>query len=253
VISGLPWAAIGVIVLELLVIVFLVLRLRRPIQSDPSLSGRLIRSAELERKQLAHQLHGDLGQRLSLASLELDTYRNELQDPASPEFSRLGNMIRDLNQLTSDVHDLSHQLYSSKLQHLGLEAAVRELCRHTARRHQLEIDLVTEAIPESLPDDLALCYYRILQDALDNVVKHSLAKRAEVALVNQAGVLRMSVSDSGVGFDSFSTTQGLGLAKMREWIRLLGGSFHLESKSGQGARISVEIPLPPNLPGELSA
>lgn len=252
-ISGLAWTGVAIIVLQLVVIVFLALRLRRPIQSDPSLGGRLIRAAELDRKQVAHQLHGDLGQRLSLASLELDTYRNEPQDPASPESSRLGNIIRDLNQLTSDVHDLSNQLYSSKLQHLGLEAAARDLCRRTARKHQLEIDLVTEAIPESLPDELALCFYRILQDALDNVVKHSHAKRAEVTLVNKADLLRMSVADAGVGFDSSVSTPGLGLAKMREWVRLLAGSFQLEVKPGQGTRISVAVPLSQSLSHELPA
>lgn len=131
--------------------------------------------------------------------------------------------------LAIDIHGLSHQLHSSKLRHLGLHSAMRELCAQMSRQHGIEVNLIANPMPENISQDRALCLYRVTQDALKNAVKHSGAPRIEVELAAEDGLRRMLVRDDGQGFDVNHYHPGLELASMRERLRMIGGVLDVRS------------------------
>jgi signal transduction histidine kinase len=161
----------------------------------------------------------------------------------------LGGRIHELSarvkQLSSSVHGLSHQLHPSKLEQLGLLAAVRGLCQELTQSHKLPIAFTHQDVPETLREDTALCLYRIVQEALGNVLKHSGATHAWVELTHRAGTVYLQVTDDGVGFDAKSVDRngGLGLVSMRERLRLVQGQITFGSQQSIGTRIAVSIPL----------
>jgi signal transduction histidine kinase len=154
--------------------------------------------------------------------------------------------LRRTKELSSDVHRLSHQLHPSILQHLGLVAAARSFCKEISDQHAVKIELVHHEVPRSLPSDVALCLYRIVQEALRNVVKHSSAKSARVEITKNASELKLRISDNGIGFDpdSDQTRHGLGLLSMRERLRQVDGAISFTRNKPTGTRIDVRIPIP---------
>jgi len=206
---------------------------------EPSLSGRLITLAEEERKRLARELHDDIGQRISLLAVELDLLTVEQDCPNSVR-DKLNQALGELKELASDVHNLSHRLHSSKLQHLGLPIALKEVCRHMATQHHIDIDLNADDASSALPEDVSLCFYRVAQEALNNAVKHSHSKRVEVRLENDESRVRLQVRDFGVGFDPSAQVQGLGLAAMQERLNLVGGTLAIRSLAGSGTELTAE-------------
>jgi PAS domain S-box-containing protein len=210
------------------------------------LTGRLIETQELERRRVARELHDDINQGLALLSVEIDLLGRK--PPATP--AEFADRVRDLSarvqEVSSAVHDLSHQLHPSKLEQLGLVAAVRGLCREVKQHHGLEVTFTSRDVPEAIPEATALCLYRIAQEALRNVIKHSGAAHAAVELTGAAGRVRLRVSDDGAGFDPASAhrTGGLGLVGMRERLNLVGGEMAVDSRPGGGTRIDVRAPGP---------
>jgi signal transduction histidine kinase len=234
------------IVAQLALIIILVMEMHRRKKSDSTiknLSGRLINAGEEERKRIARELHDDIGQRLSLLSIELDGMERELPANQVAEREALSHSLQQINELVTDVHNLSHQLHSSKLQMLGLPVALREICRQVGSQHEIEIELTADDIPSPLPEDLALCFYRVAQEALNNSVKHSAATRAEVRVAVCDGTLKMTIKDDGTGFDPAVAARGLGLATMRERLRLVGGDLVVSSKLGQGTEVTAQARL----------
>jgi two-component system sensor histidine kinase UhpB len=140
---------------------------------------------------------------------------------------------------------LCGQLHSSKLEHLGLVPAVRDLCIGMAERHSFKIDFSARSLTRILPEDLALCIFRICQESLANVVKHSRCSRVKVRLAVKKGSLELSVIDDGVGFDSTAGVgKGLGLISMQERASMLGGRFSIASATGAGTAVLARVPLP---------
>jgi signal transduction histidine kinase len=209
------------------------------------LTGRLLRAQEMERRRLARELHDDLSQNLALLSVEMELLG---QRPLEQD-GRLGEKMQELSglvkHLTSYVHGLSHQLHQSKLEQLGLVAAVRSMCREQAAGHGLLIEFTDGQSPRAIPDDAALCLYRIVQEALRNIIKHSGARRVGVDLGGAAGVVDLVIVDDGAGFDPrlADGKGGLGLVSMRERLRLVGGEIAIASKPGAGTSIVVRVPL----------
>ena len=206
---------------------------------EPGLSGRLITLAEEERKHLARELHDDIGQRLSLLAVELDLLTIEQEFEGSVR-DKLKQALAELKELTTDVHNLSHRLHSSKLQHLGLPVALKEVCRQIARQHDIEIELQAADPSSSLPEDVSLCFYRVAQEALSNVVKHSQSKRVEVHLSSSGGHVLLQIKDFGVGFNPATQIDGLGLATMQERLRMVGGILSIRSAAGNGTELTAE-------------
>lgn len=204
-----------------------------------TLTARLIHVAEEERKRLARELHDDIGQRLSLLAVSLDIVKNETR-AGDPIREKLEESLRELQELAEDVHNLSHRLHSSKLQHLGLPAALKEVCRQIGGQHHVEIDLQTANPCPSLSDDVSLCFYRVAQEALNNAVKHSRSKRIEVHLGSARERVWLQVKDFGVGFNPAVKADGLGLATMQERLRMVGGKLSIKSVTGGGTELIAE-------------
>ena len=210
-----------------------------------SLSGRLIHAQEAERIRLARELHDDLSQSLALLAIELDMFGRG-QPAANGEVSeRMRDLSGQVKILSSSVHRISHELHPAKLEQLGLVAAVRGFCREIGEARNLAIELETRDVPRDLPSDIALCLYRIVQEGLQNVIKHSGCGAAKVELTPNDNELCLIVSDQGCGFDSIAVTNhgSLGLVSMRERARLVRGQISIESRKGAGTRILVRVPL----------
>ena len=210
------------------------------------LSARLISAHEDERSRIARELHDDFNQRLALLAVDLERFHDGLPDPQESLVDGLASLLRRTKELSSDVHRLSHQLHPSILQHLGLVAAARSFCKEISEQHDVQIELAHHEIPRSLPGDVALCLYRIIQEALRNVIKHSGAESARVDITKSARELKMQISDNGIGFDpeGDQTRCGLGLLSMRERLRLVNGTISFMRVEPVGMRIDVRVPIP---------
>lgn len=233
--------SVAVFALQFLLIVKLKIEGRRRQRSESELkrlSGRLINAGEQERKRIARELHDDIGQRLAMISLELDSQKDEAN-----EQDWVNQTLREVHELSTDVHDLSHQLHSSRLEALGLEGALRTLCQQLARQHQIDIRYSGENVPFPLAEDTALCFYRVAQEALNNSIKYSGSERADLRIFTDDGSLRMTIRDYGCGFSTAGAASGLGLATMRERLRLEEGRLLINSKPGKGTEVTAEVRL----------
>jgi signal transduction histidine kinase len=142
---------------------------------------------------------------------------------------------------------MAHGLHPAKLDQLGLAAATTGHCRDVERAHAIAVQCECRDVPRWLPPHVARCVYRVTQEALQNVVKHSGAKRASVELTAADGEIRLSITDDGKGFDfeSARAEAGLGLISMRERVQLVQGQIEWRSQPGGGTRVDVHVPLPP--------
>lgn len=208
------------------------------------LGGRLIAAQEDERSRIARELHDNLNQAMALFSIELEQLAQKI-----PEKGKLKPRVKALwikaQEISAEIHRLSYQLHPSKLDHLGLAAALRSFCNELAELEGLKVEFRDVGFPAILPKEVTLCVFRIAQEALRNVVKHSGVQHAEVVLEKTDMAVRLSVSDVGCGFDTESDrmTSGLGFISMRERLRLVGGQVLVRSRPPQGTRIEVSVPL----------
>ena len=220
------------------------LRLARDAQMQ--LSGRLIDAQEKERSRLASELHDDFSQRLALLALGLENASEALPDSPRVAKQQLQELMNSAGELGADIHTVSHRLHSATLDSLGLGPGVGSLCKEFTDRYGIEIDYSADNIPSIVDADVALCLFRIVQEALQNLRKHSGAARAEVSLIKRADRIFVSIFDQGKGFDmtDMKAHEGLGVQSMGERARLLRGHFKIHSKPGRGTRVEVAIPLP---------
>jgi len=207
------------------------------------LSGRLINAAEQERARLARELHDDVTQRLAL--LAIDAGREERNSAGGARSATMKAMREGLIRLSEDVHALSYRLHPSLLEDLGLIEALKSECDSFSRTCPTRLDASTQDVPERLPQDVALCLFRIAQEGLRNVGRHAKATRAEVRLHRLDGGLELVIKDDGTGFDAARHRNGtsLGLASMRQRAFLLGGKVKIDSSPGRGAVVTAWVPL----------
>jgi signal transduction histidine kinase len=236
----------GLVLLQSILIIHLLLERRKRRQSDQALrvmTKRVIDASEEERRHIARELHDDFCQRLSLISFQIGSAGVESQSGDVAEQHDLDGPLRELDSLITDVHHLSHRLHSSKLEHLGLKFAMAELCRQISQKHDLQIDLRTDQLSTTPPRDISLCLYRVAQEALNNVIKHSGANSARIVLSETNGRLGMEITDSGKGFDPATVPTGLGLTAMAERVRIVDGDFKIKSRPGTGTTITTTIKI----------
>jgi len=200
------------------------------------LPARLIQAQEEERHRLARELHDDIGQRLSMLMVEMEHINRELPVISGGLIGGLRGALQEIDELITDVHQLSHQLHSSKLQYLGLKSALTELCEQITTQHGIEVDQQLEEVP-GLSPEVQLCLYRVAQEALSNVAKHSNSSHAVLRLTATDDIAKLAVEDNGVGFDPAASAAGLGLASMRERLRSIRGELQIISKPGEGTRL----------------
>ncbi len=220
------------------------LRLARDEQAR--LSGRLINAQEEERKRLASELHDDFSQRLALLSLGLETAAELVPPSAREAHEQLHELINSASELGADLHTLSHRLHSSTLERLGLVPGIGAYCKEFSAQQGIQVAFThDDGLPRVSPD-VALCLFRIVQESLRNVRKHSDASKATVALEQVDANLHLSVSDDGAGFDvkEAANNQGLGLFSMGERARLSGARFGIQSEPQKGTRIDVWVQQP---------
>ena len=210
-----------------------------------SLSGHLIQAGEKERRRLALELHDQLGQELALLSIEIEQLNQKAPESQAQPTERLQELALTVRKLSSQVQALSHQLHPSQLTHLGLVVASRSLCNEVSKGSGIEIDFSHSDVPDSIPQDVSICFYRVLQESLSNMVKHSGAGEAQVELTARSSEIQLHVCDSGVGFDpeGHRETFGLGLISMRERVNLIGGELVVESQPSGGTRIKACVSL----------
>jgi PAS domain S-box-containing protein len=211
-----------------------------------TVSRRLIEAHEEERVWVARELHDDVNQRLALIAVNLDVLKRELPQSATEAWLRLSEVRQQIKDLGIDVQALSHRLHSSKLKYLGLTAAVTAFCREFSERKSVQIDLQCDSVPRTVPDEVSLCLFRVLQEALQNASKYSGSQHYQVSVKYTGNELSLTVSDSGVGFNPHLAMQGrgLGITSMRERLKLVDGELSIESGSPQGALVRARVPLP---------
>ncbi len=210
-----------------------------------SIGGRLIHAAENERAHLARELHDDFNQRMSLVAVELDMMTQGLPELAKDVRQKLGQLSSVVKDLSADIQRLSRQIHPAKLAQLGLVAALQSLCRETSAVSGTQIEFFAGVVPRQLPDCIALCLYRIAQESLQNVIRHSEAKDTRVMLSTSQNVLSLSVIDSGRGFvmEEKCETAGLGIVSMRERVRHVNGELIVKSAPGLGTRVEALVPI----------
>jgi len=209
------------------------------------LAGRLLTAQEEERKRLAREMHDDVSQRLAANAIQLGQIEQQLL-AADPARSALASVKEQLSDLSQDVHRISRQLHPSILEDLGLADAIRSECQRWESQSPTAVDCRCGQLPDNIPKAVALCLFRIGQEALRNAARHSQTERIELVLNADAECIRLKVQDFGCGFDVARTRgqPGLGLASMQERARFVGGDILIESVPGQGTSIVVSLPLP---------
>jgi len=210
------------------------------------LAGRLITAQEDERRRIARDIHDDIGQRLASIRVWLDLYLRA--EPASRDDS-LAEVRQDLDEVARDLQSLSRGLHPSIVEHLGLPGALRGLATQMATHHKVSI-AVNDVGNRTIAIDVSMCLYRVAQEALTNAVTHGGARSVNIQLTHDDSVVRLSVADAGRGFDPSTVVAGLGLAGMRERLRLMGGQLHVVSVPARGTEVSAEVPVCQPLPSE---
>jgi PAS domain S-box-containing protein len=208
-----------------------------------TISQRLIEAHEEERARLARELHDDINQRLGLLSWHLDSL---MKAPTAVPTRLTGEITRlreEVVALSTDVQALSHRLHPSRLALLGLEASAAALCREVADQQVTKIHLKAEHIPKSLSPRISLCLYRVLQEALQNAIKHSGVRHVDVSLRGRVDGIELTIQDAGTGFDAeeVATKAGLGLTSMRERMKVVKGALSIESTPGRGTTIRAWV------------
>jgi signal transduction histidine kinase len=206
------------------------------------LSARLVDAQETERRNISRELHDEVGQTLGALLVDFARLSSSLA-PSSPELKEQVDSMKSTTERTvRAVRNLALLLRPSMLDDLGLVAALEWQGREVSRHSDLEVDVESENVSDDLPDEHRVCVYRLVQEALNNAVRHSGAHNAHVRVEQNDGRIRVQVSDDGRGFDS-KRTRGMGILGMEERVRRLGGTLNIESKPGHGATISAELPV----------
>jgi signal transduction histidine kinase len=218
--------------------------LRSSFEETRQLTGRLVTAQEEERARIARELHDDVGQRIASLSIGLSAVKRQIPESAGPVLGEVSAIQQETMKLSKDLRQLSHELHPGVLEHLGLVEALRVRCDEI----RLESGIVARVRVgdewANVPDDIALCLYRVAQEALRNIVKHAHATCAEISLARRNGDIVMSITDDGRGLDASSAlaNTGLGLVSMRERVRTLGGRFDLEASAQSGTVATVTLP-----------
>jgi PAS domain S-box-containing protein len=209
-----------------------------------TMSRKLIEAHEAERAWIAAELHDDIGQRLALQALKFRNLESAIA-VSQPALSKDVEQLRhQLESLGNDTQLLSRTLHPSKLRYLGLAKTAESFCKQLSTK-TAEINFQAENIPKDLPEGVSLCLYRVLQEALQNAIKHSGSQRFEVALRGGSDEVRLSVHDSGIGFDPALAVkgEGIGIHSMKERLKLVNGSLSIDSQPHHGTTIHARVPL----------
>ena len=210
-----------------------------------ALSGGLLNAQDEERKRIARELHDDLNQQLAFLGIEMEKLGQQPSASRAAIRAKLRWLQDQMAELADRLHRTAYQLHPSVLEHVGLEEALQSYCADFSKHEAIQVQFTARELPAQIPPNIALCVYRVVQEALRNVAKHSGASEAQVALSASPDALRLEVRDPGRGFDTkLARGKGLGLISMEERVRLAGGTLSIETVPGDGVSLAAEIPLP---------
>jgi signal transduction histidine kinase len=217
-------------------------------RSEEAIAGmgrKLIEAQEQERARIARDLHDDVGQRLALLAVELNRMRDFIPDSAGELLRQVDELEKQASEMSTDVHTLSHELHSRNLEYLGIVSAVKSFCKEYGDKYKADVNFAHEGIPEHVPKEISVCLFRVLQESLQNALKHSGVRHFDVRLEGSSAEIHLTVRDAGVGFDPDLTrnTRGLGLISMRERVNIVKGTFVITSSPQCGTDVSVRVPL----------
>lgn len=212
-------------------------------QTLEELAGRLISAQEDERSRIGRELHDHVSQRLGILAIKIDQVR--MNPSVAPAIApALDELRQQTSEITDDIHALSHRLHSSMLDHLGIIPALQRLVKECSERYTIPVIFTHASLPIRLPSDVSLCLFRIVEETLTNIAKHSQSPSARVNMAAADEGIRLTVADEGVGFDPkiLETRAGLGFVSMRERLRLVHGTIRIHSAAAQGTTVDVWVP-----------
>jgi signal transduction histidine kinase len=212
-------------------------------QELEELAGRLIHAQEQERARIGRELHDHISQMLGVLTIRLDQLRAE-ETTSSEVAAVLEELRKSSVEISDDIHGLSHRLHSSALDYLGLIPALQRLVSEFSARHGIHLSFTHTLVPAPLPSDVALCLFRVTEEGLNNIAKHSQAKSARVHVAGGSNGIHLVIEDSGSGFEPATLERGagLGFVSMRERLRLVRGTLSVESAPSRGTTIDVRVP-----------
>ena len=209
------------------------------------MNRRVIEAEERERNRIARDLHEDVGQRLALLAIAIEQLKNDFPHQAVELLDRLDAVWRKTLEILTDVKASAHELYSPRLEYLGIAAVMKTFCEEFGERKRVDIDFRSHGIPSLVLPDVSICLFRVLQEALHNGVMHSGVQRFSVQLWGESDEIHLRVSDSGVGFDLRAARTGreLGLIRIEQRVKLVEGTFSIDSQPEKGTTVHVSVPL----------
>jgi signal transduction histidine kinase len=210
-----------------------------------ALSARLLNAQEEERSRLARELHDDISQQIAALSIGMSNLRKQIPAEQTEARERSKRIQQNMAQVSESIRRLSHELHPAVLEHSGLGAALREYCSEFGLLTHIQVSCKTDGSFCNVAADVALCVFRVTQEALQNVAKHARVAQAEVELTRADGEICLTVSDRGTGMalDRTGMPAGLGLVSIKERTRLVNGTFQIRSQPNQGTTLSLKIPL----------
>jgi signal transduction histidine kinase len=239
-------------------------RIREPYQVDPmdsaiarvalersragkalqDLTGKLLEAQEEERRRIGRELHDGLNQQLAMFAVELGLLARQVPAKLPDLQESILNLRHRAEGLSNDLRLITHQLHPAALEHLGLISALRSLCGEFSRYEGVRVWFSVEKEIGQVPSEIAICLYRIAQEALRNVVKHSGSNVSWVRITESRDEIQLSIEDRGVGFKLHnSPTAGLGLVSMQERVQIVQGKINIQSAPDEGTFIRVFVPI----------
>jgi signal transduction histidine kinase len=216
-----------------------------------NLAADLSAAEDDQRRQLAHDLHDALGQNLSLLRIQLESIARDVSGSAKDAAARLSGEVSRINSLIQQTRTFMFDLYPPMLDDLGFAAALEGYADDFTRRVGAEVTISQDGeASRTLEKSVAHYLFRAVRELLGNAVNHGHAKQIVIGLHWSPSSLRITVDDDGQGFDSPPATKagparrGLGLTAIRERLDAMGGAMQIESRSGQGTRVILQLPLP---------
>ena len=221
------------------------LALRETSDRNRELAGRLITAQEEERTRIARELHDDVGQRVASLSIALSAVKRQIGQTPGRLDQELAAIQQETMSLSKDLRHLSHELHPGALEHLGLVEALRARAEELNLESGVQVRVDVPAEWSDVPDEVAVCLYRVAQEALRNVAKHAAATTVHISLARQNGQVLMRISDDGRGFEPSASAErnGLGLVSMGERIRMMGGAFEIQAAPNAGTVIATTLPV----------
>lgn len=213
-------------------------------EAERRVARSLLDAQEDERRHIARELHDDLSQRMALHVIELEALAEQIPPQAQDAKDNAEALAVSMRSTAASLHRISRRLHPALLERVGLLAAMQSFASEIEEHHGVQIRLDATGLDVRLPTDVELCVFRVFQEALQNVVRHSGVKTARARYWSGGDEVQLLVEDRGCGFDAgLAGTDGIGLVGMRERARQCGGRMTLHTTAGQGTRVEVRIPV----------